>query len=110
VKKLALFVASSLLSGCIYANVNTPLSYRWATRAEVGGGQLSSTEATGESCASVILGLVAWGDAGYNAAVESAKASSGASLLADVRADASLFNVLFVYQRACTRVVGKVVK
>jgi hypothetical protein len=66
--------------------------------------------ATGEACNQAILGLVAWGDGGYAAAVEDAKRKSGARMLADVRADTRLFNVLFVYSKACTLVTGHVVR
>src|SRR5450432_3319989 len=97
-----------LFSGCIYANVNTPLSYRAPTLNEVQGplGGL----AQGEACNKAVLGLVAWGDGGYAAAVEDAKQRSGARVLVDVRADTRLFNVLFVYSKACTRVTGYAVR
>lgn len=94
-------LATSLL-GCIYANVNTPLSYRAPTLNEV---KLTPGQRVqGEACNQAILGLVAWGDGGYAAAVEDAKRRSGATMLADVQADTKLFNVLFVYSKACTRV------
>ena len=35
-----------------------------------------------------------------------AKARSGATQLADVRADTTFFNVLFLYDKACTRVTA----
>ena len=97
-------VLALFLTGCVYANVNTPLSYRAPTPAEVQG-PLTQV-AHGEACNHAVLGLVAWGDGGYAAAVENAKQSSGARMLADVRADAHLYNVLFVYSEACTRVTG----
>ena len=99
---------SFLLSGCVYANVNTPLSYRAPTPNEVQGPLTQQVH--GEACNKAVLGLVAWGDGGYAAAVENAKQTSGARLLADVRADASVFNLLFVYSKACTRVTGFAVK
>lgn len=103
-----LSVMGFLLSGCIYANVNTPLSYRAPTPNEVQG---PLTElAHGEACNQAILGLVAWGDGGYAAAVEDAKQRAGARMLADVRADTRLFNVLFIYAKACTRVTGYAVR
>lgn len=97
-----------LLTGCIYANVQTPLSYRAPTPSEVQGPLTQQVH--GEACNQAILGLVAWGDGGYAAAIEDAKQSSGAHLLADVRADSRLFNVLFIYSKACTRVTGYAVK
>jgi hypothetical protein len=98
-----LFLAVAL-TGCVYTNVNTPLSYRAPTPNEVQGPL--TQQVRGEACNQAILGLVAWGDGGYAAAVEDAKQRSGAHLLADVRADASVFNVLFIYAKACTRVTG----
>jgi hypothetical protein len=96
------------LTGCLYANVNTPLSYRAPTPNEVPGPL--TQQVSGEACNRAVLGLVAWGDGGYAAAIEDAKQHSGARLLADVRADSSLFNVLFIYSKACTRVTGYAVK
>jgi hypothetical protein len=100
----ALGLFALLLTSCIYANVNTPLSYRAPTPNEVQG-PLKDV-AQGKACNHAILGLVAWGDGGYAAAVENAKQRSGARMLADVQADTSLFNVLFVYAEACTQVTG----
>jgi hypothetical protein len=97
-----------LLTGCVYANVNTPLSYRAPTPNEVQGPL--TEKATGEACNQAVLGLVAWGDGGYAAAVEDAKRRSGARMLADVRADTHVFNVLFVYSKACTQVTGWAVR
>ena len=97
-----------LFTSCIYANVNTPLSYRAPTLNEVQG-PLSEL-AHGEACNQAILGLVAWGDGGYAAAVEDAKQRAGARMLADVRADTRLFNLLFIYSKACTRVTGYAVR
>jgi hypothetical protein len=97
-----------LASGCIYANVVSPLAYRAPTaqEAKVEG----AADAEGTACDHAILFLVAWGDAGYAAAVADARSKSGGAQLADVRADTSFFNVLGIYQRACTRVTGKVVR
>jgi hypothetical protein len=97
-----------LTSGCIYANVATPLAYRAPTLQEAKAE--GAAEAEGVACDHAVLYLVAWGDAGYAAAVADAKSKSGAAQLADVRADTTFFNVLGVYQKACTRVTGKVVR
>jgi hypothetical protein len=98
----------STLAGCVYTNVNTPLSYRAPTPSEVQAPLVQ--EVRGEACNQAILGLVAWGDGGYAAAVEDARQRSGARLLADVRADTRLFNVLFIYSKACTRVTAYAVR
>jgi hypothetical protein len=95
-------------SGCIYTNVQTPLSYRSPTPSDVPGPL--GAEVDGEACNHVVLWLVAWGDGGYSAALEDAKRNSGAQMLVDVQADTSLFNILGVYQQSCTRVRGKTVK
>ena len=97
-----------LASGCVYTNVTSPLAYRAPTLQEAKAE--GAPEAEGVSCNYAVLYLVAWGDAGYAAAVTDAKSKSGASQLADVRADTTFFTVLGVYQKACTRVTGRVVK
>lgn len=97
-----------LLASCIYTNVRAPLSYRSPTPADVQGPLGSEVE--GEACSHAVLYLVGWGDGGYSAAVEDARAKSGAPLLADVRADMRLFNVLGVYQKRCTQVRGRAVR
>jgi hypothetical protein len=95
-------------TGCIYANVVSPLAYRAPTaqEAKVEG----APDAEGTACDHAVLFLVAWGDAGYSAAVADARSKSGGAQIADVRADTTFFNVLGVYQRACTRVTAKVVR
>jgi hypothetical protein len=102
-----LFVlCAPLLAGCIYANVREPLAYRSPTPADVGGNV--GQEVKGESCNHVILWLVAFGDGGYEAAVQDARKSANAAMIADVKADTTLLNVLSVYQRQCTAVTGRV--
>ena len=98
-----------VLGGCIYANVNAPLSYRSPTPGDVQPATLGP-EVQGEACNHLVLFLVAWGNGGYSAAVEDAKAKGGATLLADVQADQRVFNILGVYQKSCTRVRGRVVR
>jgi hypothetical protein len=97
-----------LLGSCVYADVHAPLAYRSPTPLDVQAPL--GPEVTGEACSQVVLGLVAWGDGGYGAAVEDAKAKSGAALLVDVQSDRTLFNVLSVYQKVCTRVRGRSVR
>ncbi|TMA23520.1 MAG: hypothetical protein E6J62_12530 [Deltaproteobacteria bacterium] len=101
-------LAAVSATGCIYANVVTPLSYRAPTaqEAKVEG----AADVEGVACDHAVLGLFAWGDAGYAAAVADARTRSGAAQFADLRSDTTFFNVLFVYSRACTRVTGKAVR
>jgi hypothetical protein len=106
--KRMLAVVACAIPGCIYADVKTPLAYRAPTAVEAKATGAADVE--GMSCNQAILGLVAWGDASYAAAVADARARSGAAELADVRADTTFFNVLFVYDKACTRVTAKAVR
>jgi hypothetical protein len=106
--KTMLAVIACAVSGCVYADVKTPLAYRAPTAVEAKAG--GAPDAEGVACNHAVLGLVAWGDGGYAAAVADAKAKSGAAQLADVRADTTLFNVLFLYDRACTRVTAKAIR
>ena len=125
---LALFGAV-FCSGCIFANVTVPLAYRSATPSDVGGiGHLGAVT-EGHACSHLVLGLVAWGDGGFAAAMEHASAhaalaaptpaapSEGAmapaavpALLADVQADTSALNIFGLYQRRCTVIHAKVVQ
>ena len=106
-KRMLAAMALSLW-GCVYADVKTPLAYRAPTAVEANAAGGADVEGT--ACNQAVLGLVAWGDGGYAAAVADAKAKSGATQLADVRADTTFFNVLFLYDKACTRVTAKAVR
>ncbi len=106
--KVTIAVIACALSGCFYADVKTPLAYRAPTAIEAHADTAADVEGT--ACNQVVLGLFAWGDGGYAAAVADAKARSGALQLADVRADTTFFNVLFIYDKACTRVTAKAVR
>ena len=103
-----LAVMACAVSGCFYADVKTPLSYRTPTTVEAKADGAADVE--GIACNQVVLGLFAWGDGGYAAAVADAKARSGARELADLRADTTFFNILLVYDKACTRVTAKAVR
>lgn len=99
-----------LLGGCLYANVEQPLSYRSPTPVDVPAQTITTDVANGEACNHVILYLVAYGDGGYRSAMNDALEKSKGKLLVDVKADSNFMNVLGVYQRTCTRVRGHVVK
>ena len=106
--KRMLVLLAVAASGCVYADVKTPLAYRAPTAVEAKAAGAADVEGT--ACNQVVLGLVGWGDGGYAAAVADAKAKSGATQLADVRADTTFFNVLFLYDKVCTRVTAKAVR
>jgi hypothetical protein len=97
-------------AACIYADINTPLAYRSPTLSDVGPNAKIGERVFGEACNHMVLGLVAWGDGGYHAAMEQARSSVLAETLVDVTADSHGFNVLGVYQRGCTKVSGRVVR
>ena len=101
-------VVACAAAGCIYADVKTPLAYRAPTAVEAKATGAADVEGT--ACNQAVLGLVAWGDAGYAAAVADAKTRSGATQLADIRADTTVFNILFLYDKICTRVTAKAVR
>jgi hypothetical protein len=102
-------LAAVSAAGCVYANVTTPLSYR-APTAQEAKVEPGAADVEGIACDHAVLGLVAWGDAGYAAAVADARARSGAAQFADIRSDTTFFNVLFIYAKSCTRVTAKAVR
>ena len=103
--------ATFTLSGCLYANVTTPMSYRSPTPQDVGGVDKLGEEVEGVACTHDVLGLVLWGDCGYAKAMENAKASlGGSSVLADVQADFKVLNILSLYGRYCTVVHARALK
>jgi hypothetical protein len=106
-RMLAVLAAVSS-AGCVFANVTTPLAYRAPTAQEANAE--SARDVEGIACNQAILGLIAWGDAGYAAAVADARTRSGAAQLADIRSDTNFLNVLFIYTKACTRVTARAVQ
>ena len=101
-------LAALSATSCIYANVSQPLAYRAPTTPEARAE--TATDVEGTACNHAVLGLVAWGDGGYAAAVADARTRSGAAQFADVRADTTFYNLLFLYSRSCTRVTGRGVR
>jgi hypothetical protein len=106
-RMLAVLVAVSS-AGCVFANVTTPLAYRAPTAQEAKAE--SARDVEGIACNQAVLGLIAWGDAGYAAAVADARTRSGAAELADIRSDTNFLNILFIYTKACTRVTARAVR
>jgi hypothetical protein len=115
-KRLIASVAAGMLfSGCaalgapvgaIFTSETYTQSYFSPTQPLNGSG----ADAHGESCSMGILGLAAFGDAGYDAAYKAALASSGASSLYDVRVDKKVFSILGLYTTYCTELTGRVAK
>ncbi|MHB8417813.1 MAG: TRL domain-containing protein [Myxococcales bacterium] len=92
--------------GGLFTSETIPHSYFSPTEPLSGAG----AEAHGESCSMSILALVAFGDAGYDAAYKAALAASGASSLYDVRIDTKVFSILGLYTTYCTELTGRVAK
>ena len=106
-----LFLAvATIFGGCglIYTDVRTPHAYRSATPADVKAAPSDET-VTGSACARAVLFLVAWGDAGYAAAIHDALGERAGAILYDVRTDIQLKSyVLGTYTKACTIVTGRI--
>src|SRR6266850_2180028 len=98
-----LALAACLIPGCIYADVKSPLAYRAPTAVEADAG--AGVEVEGIACNKAVLLLFAWGDGGYAAAVADAKAKSGATQLADVRADTRSAPIE-VHGESCRNAIG----
>ena len=113
-KRFGIFalLATVLLSGCgiIYTDIEGPRAYRSATPIDVQSKNRSNKVVIGESCYKSVLLLVAWGRAGYVAAVENALENEPpGSILYDVQTDAKAEVYVFgMYAKVCTVVRGKV--
>jgi hypothetical protein len=68
----------------------------------------AAPEAHGEACDTSILGLVAFGNGGADAAYKNALAASGANSLWDVRVDTRVMSILGIYGTYCTELTGKI--
>lgn len=108
--KLLLALLAVSLSGCLYADVRWPRAYRSATPSDVKAASADPV-VSGISCNRSLLYLVAWGDAGYAAAVKAALKDHPEGLLYDVRSDLKVNSyVLGLYSRSCTVVTGRVAR
>ena len=106
--KLLLAVLALASSGCLYTDVRWPRAYRSATPSDVKAAP-SDPLVSGRACNTVLLYLVAWGDAGYAAAVKAALKDQPEGLLYDVRSDVKVNSyVVGLYSRSCTVVTGRV--
>ncbi len=104
---LFLLLAGTGLSGCLYANVRGPWAYRSATPSDVRS-SIRDARVAGTACNRSLFYLVAWGDAGYAAAVKDALKLRPDAFLYDVKSDIRTTAVLFgLYTRICTTVTGR---
>ncbi|MBI2362039.1 MAG: hypothetical protein HYV15_01460 [Elusimicrobia bacterium] len=107
-QRLLPVLLAALASGCLYADVRFPRSYRAAAPSDVKAAA-SDPVATGTSCNHVALYLAAWGDAGYAAAVKEALKEAPDAVLYDVKSDTKVKSYLLgLYSRSCTVVTGRV--
>ena len=83
--------------GGLYAGVRAPGQFVAGETTNPGGSAIS-----GESCASSILGLVAFGDYSIDSALKAAGAEG--KTLKNVAVDGSIMNILGIYQKFCTTV------
>jgi TRL-like protein family len=96
----AMAVLTVGLAGCIYANTTLPLSWISNTRLDVKDMVIENQEIVGESTAyGLLFGLISWGDAGLEAALEDAKRKARFEVkeVYDVKTDQKVFNVLGLY-------------
>ena len=112
--RMRMLVCSGLLlvsfSGCI-ANVTGPSAWVSNTRLDVSDLKVGEHVITGESTSwAVLFGLIAWGDSGFEAALQDAKQNSGIAVteVYNVKTDRKLFNVFGLYIRATTIVTVSV--
>jgi hypothetical protein len=100
------------LAGCgiLYTNIRLPYSYNSATPSDVHGDK-EDPLVTGQSCNQSVIYLVAWGNAGYAAAVQKALEPYPKATLYDVKTDVRVDSyVLGLYTRSCTIVTGRAAK
>ena len=90
--------------GLIFTDVTMPHGFESLQKADT----TNAPEAHGSACNTVILGLVAFGNGGADAAYKNALASAGVSSLWDVRVDTSYTSILGIYSSYCTQLTGKV--
>jgi len=93
-------VATVCLAGCIYANTTLPLSWISNTRLDVKDLSLENQEIVGQSTArGLLFGLISWGDAGLEAALQDAKKKAGFEFkeVYDVKTDQKVFSILGLY-------------
>ncbi|HUK55927.1 MAG TPA: TRL domain-containing protein [Nitrospiria bacterium] len=96
----ALAVLTAGLAGCIYANTTLPLAWISNTRLDVKDLNLENQEIIGQATAyGLLFGLISWGNAGLDAALENAKLKAGFEVkeVYDVKTDQRVFNVLGLY-------------
>ena len=113
-QRMLMLIAGGLLiasvAGCI-ANVTGPRAWVSNTRLDVADLKVGEHVITGESTSwAVLFGLVAWGDAGFEAALTDAKQKAGIQVteVYNVKTDRKLFNIFGLYIRATTIVTASV--
>ena len=101
-----------LLGGCglLYTNIRLPYAYNAATPSDVHADK-EDPLVSGRACNQSVLFLVAWGNAGYEAAVRQALEPYSKATLYDVKTDVKVQTyVLGLYAKTCTIVNGRVSK
>ena len=110
-RSTVLVVLTVGLAGCIYANTTMPLAWISNIRLDVKDLTLDNQEIVGQSTAhGLLFGLISWGDAGLDAALEDAKRKAPFEVkeVYDVKTDQKVFNVLGLYLSRTIIVTAKV--
>jgi len=105
-------LGACLLNGCglLYTNIRIPYAYNSATPADVQAAK-DDPSVTGRACDQSIAYLVAWGNAGFDAAVQKALEPYPGAILYDVKTDVKVASYLLgLYTRSCTIVSGRAAK
>jgi hypothetical protein len=106
---LGIAAFSAGFSGCLYTNIHQPFAYRTAVPTDVKSSIATDPIVMGTSCSYTVLGLVAWGDAGYAEACRKAlKGYPDSAILYDVKTDLKVTSVFIFWARDCTEVTGRV--
>jgi hypothetical protein len=106
---LPLLAASLSACGILYTDVKAPRGWRTSTPSEVKSAPDDPT-IQGESCATALMWLVAWGDSSYDKALKNAL-NGRDGIMYDVRSDLKVkAYVLGLYAKECTVLSGKMAK
>lgn len=112
IRFLLIALTTSLLGGCgiLYTDVKVPRAYRTAVQSEVKA-SADDPIVNGRACFRSLLYLVAWGDAGYEAAAKDALKDQPGRMLYDVKTDVRQRSVLVgLYSQSCTYLIGRAAK
>jgi len=101
---------SGAMPGQFYSNVTYPAANTSQTQYQLRSEDFEIVgPVRGEGASHSILGLISFGDSGYDEALKRAQ-SMGADDLANVRVDTRYFNFVYIYSRVDTMISGTGIK